>query len=488
MKRIIIIFSLLFCLWADVQLYAQNYNSVNSGAWTTATNWNNLSGWGPATPPLTYTSGTINVNHNMTISSAASFGGTGFNVAAAATITANANFTFANGTSNVNGTINVNGNFSVTNGTTNIYGTVTATGNLQVSGGATVNVYGTLYISGNATINANLVIHPGGKVVVEGSVTVQNSNYLTIGTSAAPPPYADMVIYQNLIQQSSGDVTINRNGRLAVFGNVTDSGGGGTFMRVNNGGQVYIHGNITYSGGGSFVQNNNTTNPYGLYVNGTASSTGGGGSITSNIGDQNTMFTTNPAFASWVASQPNSPLPVTLLSFNLRKADERKVVAEWSTSAETDFDYFELERSADGASFHVIGRIQGAGYNTQTVHWYSFTDTDPLSGINYYRLKAVDLNGSYEYFNVLSITVNASRSFVLYPNPANGEAVKAHLNFEPSSDDLITVRDVAGQVIFRQRAILLHNNSVLTEGLKPGVYMVTYQSKDFTRTERLIVK
>lgn len=488
MKRIFIILPVLLLLLKVAQLHAQNYTSVNSGAWTTATNWNNTSGWGPATPPLTYTSGTIQVNHNMTIASAASFGGTGFNVAAGATITANANFTFSNGTSNVNGTINVNGNFSVTNGTTNIYGTVTATGNLQVSGGATVNVYGTLYISGNATLNANLLIHPGGKVVVEGSVTVQNSNYLTIGTSAAPPPYADMVIYQNLIQQSSGDVTINRNGRLAVFGNVTDSGGGGTFLRVNNGGQVYIHGNITYTGGGSFVQNNNTTNPYGLYVNGTASSTGGGGSITSNIGDQNTMFSTNPAFASWVASQPNSPLPVTLLSFNLRIVNEREVVAEWSTSSETDFDYFDLERSADGVNFRLIGRVQGAGYNTNTVQLYALTDSNPLSGINYYRLKAVDLNGSYEYFPILSVTVNASKSLVLYPNPSNGEVVKVSLNFEPLTEDLIIVRDLTGQVVSMKKAILLQNDSVFIEGLKAGVYLVTYQSKDFIRTERLIVK
>ncbi len=488
MKRLTIIWLFFLLVFSAEQLHAQNYTSVNAGAWTTASNWNNTSGWGQATPPLTYTSGTINVNHNMTIASAATFGGTGFNVATGATLTANSNFTFSNGTSNVHGSIQVNGNFSVTNGTTNIYGTVAASGNLQISGGATVNVYGTLFISGNATLSANLIIHPGGKVVVEGNVTVQNSSYLTIGTNTAPPPYADMVIYQNLIQQSSGDVTINRNGRLAVFGNVTDSGGGGTFLRVNNGGQVYIHGNITYSGGGSFIQNNNTTNPYGLYVNGTASSSGGGGSVTSNIGNQNTMFSTNPAFASWVASQPNSPLPVTLISFNLRKTEEHAVVAEWSTSSEKDFDYFELERSAEGVNFQAVGRIQGAGYNTHTVQLYSFTDNNPLMGINYYRLKAVDLDGSFEYFTVLSVAIHAPRKFALYPNPSNGEAIKVHLNFEPSTDDLIIVRDVSGHIIFKHRALLLHNEPLFTEQLKPGMYLVTYQSEDFVRTERLIVK
>ncbi|MCS6972891.1 MAG: T9SS type A sorting domain-containing protein [Cyclobacteriaceae bacterium] len=488
MKRLILFCSILFLLLAGVQLWAQNYTSINSGAWTTASNWNNTSGWGPSTPPLTYTSGTINVNHNMTISSAANFGGTGFNVATGVTLTSNANFTFSNGTSNVNGTINVNGNFSVTNGTTNIYGTVTTTGNLSVSGGAIVNVYGTLYITGNATINANLRIFPGGKVVVEGNVTVQNSNYLTIGTSAAPPPYSDMVIYGNLIQQSSGDVTINRNGRLAVFGNVTDSGGGGTFMQINNGGQVYVHGNITYSGGGSFVQNNNTTNPYGLYVNGTASSTGGGGSITSNIGNQSTMFSTNPSFASWVASQPNSPLPVTLLSFSLKRTDNGSVLVMWSTASETDFDYFEVERSHNGADFISVGRIQGAGYNTNKVQHYSFTDTDPFIGTSYYRLKAVDLDGSSEYFQILSIVVTGSKSFHVYPNPSDGEQVNVAINFEPMAGDRLIVRDATGQVVVQQQINAQIHNLVFAEKLRPGIYLITYQSKGFSHTERLVVR
>lgn len=178
----------------------------------------------------------------------------------------------------INHSLNITGSASF-GGTVNINsaGTLTVDANFTVNGGGTINVYGTLIVAGNITLNGNLRVHPGGKVIVEGSVTVRSSNYLTIGTNVAPPPYADMIIYQDIIQQSSGDVTINRNGRLAVFGDVTDSNGGGTFIRVNQGGQVYVHGDIAYSGGGSNIQNNNTTNPYGLYVNGTATSSGGGG-------------------------------------------------------------------------------------------------------------------------------------------------------------------------------------------------------------------
>ena len=193
---------------------------------------------------------------HLTLNSAASIAGGGLNLASGKTITSNASFTFSGGTNTINGAINVAGNFTVSNGTTNIYGSVSATGNLSISGGATVNVYGTLEISGNANLNANLRIHPGGKVIIHGSATVVSANYLNIGTNTAPPPYADLIIYQNLVQQGSGDVTVNRNGRVAIFGNITDSGGGGTFIRVENGGQAYVHGNVAYSGGGSSIQNN----------------------------------------------------------------------------------------------------------------------------------------------------------------------------------------------------------------------------------------
>lgn len=472
----------LFILTTQVAL-SQNFTSVAGGLWTTAANWNT-----GTVPPLSPGWGIINVNHNMTINSASSFGGAAINIASGVTVTSNANFTISNGTANINGNLNVTGNFTASNGTTNINGTVTATGNLAISGGATVNVYGTLIISGNAQLNANLRVHPGGKVVVEGSVTVVSSTYLTIGTAVAPPPYADMVIYQNLVQQGSGDVTINRNGRLAVFGNVTDSGGGGSFIQVNNGGQAYVHGNITYSGGGSSIQNNNTTNPYGLYVNGTATSSGGGGSVTANMGDQQTMQNTNPNFFTWVSSQPNSPMPVTLIYFQLEVKDNSRVELMWATSMEQDFDYFEIERSTNGIDFVVIGNQAGAGYNTETLQRYTFTDANPISGSNYYRLKAIDLDGSFEYFNIVFAQIKTDKQLNIYPNPSDGRRITTQLNFEPLHNAKIQVSDLTGTVVAETVVSGIEVDVEFSTQLKPGIYLVTYYAQGFKHTERLLVR
>lgn len=478
--------SVLLLLAVQVS-YSQNYTSVASGAWTTAANWNNTSGWGGATPSLSYTSGTINVNHNMTINSAASFGGSAINIASGVTVTSNANFTVSNGTANINGNLNVTGNFTASNGTTNIRGTVTTTGNLAISGGATVNVFGTLIISGNASLDANLRVHPGGKVIVEGNVTVRSSDYLTIGTNVAPPAYADMIIYQDIIQQSSGDVVINRNGRLAVFGDVTDSNGGGFIIRVNEGGQAYVHGDISYSGGGSRIENNNSTDPYGLYVNGTATSTGGGGQVSSNMGDQQTMQATNPDFFTWVASQPNSPMPVTLVYFQL-EVDNNKVELMWATSKEQDFDYFEIERSSNGIDFVAMGTQAGAGYNTESLQQYAFTDLNPSSGSNYYRLKAVDLDGSFEYFNIVFAQIKADKKLNIYPNPSDGSRITTQLNFEPLHNAKIQVSDLTGTVVSETIVSGIEVEVEFSTQLKPGIYLVTYYAQGFQHTERLLVR
>lgn len=463
MKRSFLVVVALVSISGFVE--AQNYTSAANGAWTTAANWTG----GGGSPPLTHTWGTINVNHNMTINSAASFGGAGFNLASGKTISSTANVTFSNGTNTINGTINVAGNFTVSNGTTNIYGVVTATGNLSLSGGATVNVYGTLEISGNTTLNANLRIHPGGKVIVHGSVTVVSSDYLTIGTGTAPPPYGDMVIHQNLIQQG-GDVTVRRNGRIAVFGNVADNGSGGTFIKIENGGQAYVHGNVAYSGGGSFIQNSNSTSPYGLYVNGTTTSSGGGGSVTSNLGDEVTMQNTNSAFYGWVANIPGSPLPIELLYFKVQESSLTGILLNWVTTLEKNFSHFEIQRAGTDLHFQSIARLDGKGgrdINTA----YQFLDTHPLRGKNYYRLKSIDRDESFEYSEVIYSNWNFEKPAVAYPNPIVGNSFTLEYNADGDMPSRLQILDTHGNLIM-SGMVKGATEIELPSGVPSGIYFV----------------
>ena len=96
-----------------------------------------------------------------------------------------------------------------------------------------------------------------------------------------------------------------------------------------------------------------------------------------------------------------------------------KVLLHWSTSSEIDNAYFVVERSVDGSDFTELARVAAKGRLVQTD--YVYEDTSPFGGVSYYRLKQVDTDGNFEYFNTISIhrgsDVLSSLTFSLYPNP-----------------------------------------------------------------------
>ncbi|HSI91298.1 MAG TPA: T9SS type A sorting domain-containing protein, partial [Adhaeribacter sp.] len=113
----------------------------------------------------------------------------------------------------------------------------------------------------------------------------------------------------------------------------------------------------------------------------------------------------------------NNPLPVELLCFNARKTGAT-VQLTWETASEMNSDRFEIERSQDGRTFETIGSVKAAGHSN-TVKRYAFEDKNPNSGLNYYRLKQADLDGSFAYSKVVSVTaVKKEIAVSLYPNPA----------------------------------------------------------------------
>lgn len=441
--------SVLFCLIISYHSYSQNYTSLANGSWTTASNWNNSSGFGGTTPSLTgaHTSGTATVNHNLSV--------TGNYVLGSATLQINAGKT------------------------------VTISGDFTVNGGATVNVSGILQIDGNVTLNSNLNILPGGQVIVKGNLTVVSSNYLTIGTNVAPPAYADLIVYQNLISVTSGDITVNRNGRVAVFGNVTATGGG-TLLTVNNGGQVYVNGNINFSGGGSNIVNSNTTSPYGLYVNGTTTNSGGGSNTTSNQANKATLQSTNPTFFSWVQTSNPTTLPIQLLYFTSQK-ENTNIVLQWATASELNFDRFEIEHSVNGLNFTTLGTKSGFGQNTHERHEYNYSLSLYVQGTNYYRLKSVDLDGKFEYSDVIAIEVDTQVEVSTFPNPAH-DFIIVKTNFESNASDRISVTDSHGSEVLRVSVSSLETKIELSESMPRGIYYVQYKGAALTKTMRVILQ
>lgn len=128
--------------------------------------------------------------------------------------------------------------------------------------------------------------------------------------------------------------------------------------------------------------------------------------------------TFNTGFSGFGAGNPGTAtLPISLLSFNGIKNNDR-VDLNWETAFEYNNNRFEIETSKSPNSFYKIGTVYSRG-NANINQDYTFTDNLPVTGVNYYRLKQIDLDGNTSFSKVIAVTFDKKgRSFTVYPNPA----------------------------------------------------------------------
>jgi hypothetical protein len=176
---------------------------------------------------------------------------------------------------------------------------------------------------------------------------------------------------------------------------------------------------------------------------------------------------------SWISAGPSGEvLPLDLLSFNGTNKGEYNQL-NWITDNEVNFSHFELETSRDGYNYETLTNIPSNGLSNVR-NSYSFNDNNP-SQINYYRLKSIDLDGSYSYSNVIVIeTKLETNTGTLYPNPTS-DIIKYSFNSETNEKLEIKVLDVVGKVVLRVETELeVGNNTIpisLSE-LPSGTYTI----------------
>ncbi len=117
----------------------------------------------------------------------------------------------------------------------------------------------------------------------------------------------------------------------------------------------------------------------------------------------------------------NSGLPVDMMWFEAKAASKNSVELSWEVSSETNNEGFEIERSLNGLSFEKIGFVAGRG-NADDAKIYSFIDEDLAIGkVYYYRLKQIDWNAQFEYFDVVSVALEGEKTVFgeFFPNPTS---------------------------------------------------------------------
>ena len=121
-------------------------------------------------------------------------------------------------------------------------------------------------------------------------------------------------------------------------------------------------------------------------------------------------------FSGFFLKTSSAPLPVTLASFTALKKENGTLLA-WTTTTETNSQRFEIQRSADSKNWNMIGSVSAA-MNSKALHSYVFEDVSTPFGQIFYRLKMVDLDGSFSFSRIRSVAFDEATNLMAYPNPA----------------------------------------------------------------------
>lgn len=172
-----------------------------------------------------------------------------------------------------------------------------------------------------------------------------------------------------------------------------------------------------------------------------------------------------------VVYEVDCALPVELSSFT-SAISGNNVDMNWNTVAEINNSGFDVERAVTGSnSWAKIGFVNGNG-TTTTPNSYSYTDRGLQTGNYSYRLKQIDFNGNFEYFNLSNeVIIGIPGRFELgqnYPNPFN-PATKIDYAIPADGNVRLDVYDAMGRFV----------KTLVNENKTAGYYTVKFDATQF---------
>ncbi|MEN7549249.1 T9SS type A sorting domain-containing protein [Rapidithrix thailandica] len=333
----------------------------------------------------------------------------------------------------------------------------------------------TCTISGSGTIywDNSLSCDEGG-VVSSSSTVIVPSDVILVFDDNNDTWTGDKIVVEGFLEISAnitlkGDVVIKNGGELSVDGHldigkqsgcgyvlVIEEGGRLTAPGGNTGDKIKICGNNILNGG---------THPCNDYC----------------IGDGIEGPT------GYTENGQDETLPIDLLSFTAHYTGQ-VILFEWATASEENNDYFTIEYSMNGASFHSLAEVPGVG-NSTTVQNYTY-QTPPIARVLlYFRLKQTDFDGKFTYSKVISLEMrqNTGSELMIYPNPTRTGVFTLEVPNHDATGEL-SIRNVLGHSILQpnlpSRTYIKKTIDLSTFG--SGIYFITFKSASRVVTKKLI--
>jgi hypothetical protein len=288
----------------------------------------------------------------------------------------------------------------------------------------------TLTITANANITTSSLIYGSAlSISAGGASVVSNSGTTLIINEVIPTPTAGTktVYYHN--------------------SNVTSGAGGGG---ANGGGA-----------GGAANTNSPTTSAIAGSA-GTAPGGGGGGAISNSV-----TARTGGAGAAGQVTISLISLGVELAQFDA-KANQKTTSLTWKTASEKDNAHFNIEQSTNGKDFQTVGQVKGNG-TTSGSNSYTYEHSNPSVGVNYYRLKQEDFNGTVSYSPIKSVTFGLGKTGLVVKNTLSKDEIIVIVGEETATT--VNIVNIAGQQVFTAKA--QGEQRLNVSALPAGVYIIS---------------
>lgn len=180
------------------------------------------------------------------------------------------------------------------------------------------------------------------------------------------------------------------------------------------------------------------------------------------------------------ATQSNVLLPVEMLYFYAKSAENSYIKLHWATATEINNEGFEVQKSINGVDFTTIGYVAGAGDHTGKLD-YNFNDYEVKSGVDYYyRLKQNDFDGEFDFSKIVMARLNGNNHQLaeVYPVPSNGKV------FIKSSEEILntSIFDMTGKKLVTSNL----TNEIDISNLPQGVYLLQIKTAINSQTVKII--
>lgn len=184
----------------------------------------------------------------------------------------------------------------------------------------------------------------------------------------------------------------------------------------------------------------------------------------------------------------SGPLPVTIFGLEA-KSQESSVRLSWNVSENIDGEKFIIQRTSDPSTTQPdsIGVVRLHDANDAS---YQFDDVSPSPGINYYRLKIVDLDGSFAYSRYVKVDYSILQDITIFPQPAAGSVNIAFKSQFENPVGEIQVINLLGQKISTIPMTVrkgYNEFKLTTKNYPPGMYEVRFFVNSQISTKKMLI-